>query len=549
MVMTARALSFGRARLRRAAVSAVVVGLLSGWAPAAIALETAVAEETVGVAAAGEGFHSVAVTRVMDTRLGLGGSRFGAGETRSLTIGGTGGVPVSGAVAVALNVTVVAPTAPGYLTVWPAGTTNPGTSNLNFKPGETRANAVVTGVDAAGTVLIANEGGTADVIVDVTAWWSEDFVGVVPARLVDTRVTTAFGPGEARTLQIAGRGGVPASGATAVAITITVTNPTAEGYVAVWPEGAPPPGTSNVNFGPGATVATTALVGLGGSGGISILNAGGTADVIVDVMGWFSAGFTAVGPARLLDTRDGTGRCGLFLASGETRTITIAGAGAVPATGVAGAVLTLTVTAPAFEPGFVTVWPAGSPPPFTSNLNYLPGQTVANTVLVGLGAAGQVSIRNQGGSTELLLDVSGTFAGTTEAGTAVPCPSLTTTTEAPRPSRLMPDGTIPATAFNATLAELGPTAPITKSPLRLALALTGAELRGALVSATVRDDLYRVVDVIIDDQRLFNDSVGGIHSDIRFTRQTDDTYRVSNATWGYICLRRPSPPYSPELCP
>ena len=531
-----------RAGRRGSTALAVVLGLLWWWAP------TATAQETVGASSAGDGFHSVAVTRVMDTRVGFGGPTFG-GETRALTIGGTAGVPASGAVAVALNVTAVGPTTHSYLTVWPGGTEKPGTSNLNFRPGETRANAVVTGVDAAGTVLIANAVGEVDVIVDVTAWWSGDFVGVVPARLADTRETTPFGPGEARSLQVAGAGGVPGSGATAVAITITVTNPTADGYVTVWPEGTPPPDTSNVNFGPGATTAATALVGLGPTGGISILNVGGTADVIVDVMGWYSAGFTAVAPARLLDTRDGSGRCGLFLAADEIRTITIAGVGGVPPTGVAGAVLTLTATATAYQPGFLTVWPTGSPPPFASNLNYLPGETVANTVVVGLGTAGQVSILNQGGSTEVVLDVNGAFAGATPAGTPVPCPSLTTTTQAPLPGRRMPDGTITTAAFNAMLAELGPAAPITKSPLRLGLALSGGELKSALVTATVRDDLYSVVDVAIDDQHLFDDSFGGVHSDASFTRQPDGTYRVSAATWGYICLRRPSPPYTPELCP
>src|SRR3954447_26728691 len=64
-------------------------------------------------------FHPIQPTRVMDTRSGQGGPEFGTEETRSLQIAGVGGVP-AGAIAVALNVTVTEPTAPGYVTVWPA---------------------------------------------------------------------------------------------------------------------------------------------------------------------------------------------------------------------------------------------------------------------------------------------------------------------------------------------------------------------------------------------------------------------------------------------
>ena len=155
-----------------------------------------------------------------------------------------------------------------------------------------------------------------------------------------------------------------------------------------------------------------------------------------------------------LDTRNGTGQCGLYLGPAETRTITIAGRGGVPATTAEAAVLNIAVTQPAFFAGYLSVWPAGSPQPFASTLNYVPGQTVANTVLVGLGAAGQVSIHNYGGPTEVLVDVTGYFPGTTPGGTPAPCPPLTTSVQVPAPGRPMPDSSITTTFFNANVGLL-----------------------------------------------------------------------------------------------
>ena len=48
---------------------------------------------------------------------------------------------------------------------------------------------------------------------------------------------------------------------------------------------------------------------LGAGGKISIFNAAGSTNVIVDVVGWFPVdnSFTSLVPARVLDTREGTG--------------------------------------------------------------------------------------------------------------------------------------------------------------------------------------------------------------------------------------------------
>ncbi len=527
---------------RRVPLVAVLVSLLLGWVLPVVGARAA------GAVPVTPGFHPIAPSRVMDTRTGLGGATLAAAETRILPIAGTTGVPATGMVAVALNVTVVNPSAPGFLTVWPAGQAAPPTSNLNFVAGEVRANAVVTGVDAAGRIAVRNALGRADVVVDVTGWFSDGFVGVAPTRLLDTRTTTSFGSGETRALNIAGSV-VPPVGATAVAVTVTVTNPTAAGFVAAWPDSMPWPGTSTVNFARGDTTATTAIVGLGSGGGISITNVGGTTDVIVDLMGWFSGGFTSVQPSRLLDTRDGTGSCGLYLGGSETRTLTVAGRAGVPASDVGAAVLNLTVTDAEERAGYLTMWPAGAPQPLASKLNYQPGQTVANGVLVGLGAAGQVSIHNEGGPVEVIVDVMGWFPGTTAGGTPAPCPPLMISADLPMPGRPGANGTIATTAFNVAVASLGPTAPVASSPVLLAIAFTGGDRRTMLIRSTPEGESEVPYNVVIDADGFLDDSVAGVHYEVRLVPQSDLTFRVDKATWGYICYRRASPPYSTTLCP
>ncbi len=57
--------------------------------------------------------------------------------------------------------------------------------------------------------------------------------------------------------------------------------------------------------------------------------------------------------------------------------------------------------------GFLSAWPAGSPQPTSSNLNFLPGQNVPNLVMLKLGTGGQLSVFNGRGSANVIVDVMG----------------------------------------------------------------------------------------------------------------------------------------------
>ena len=115
---------------------------------------------------------------------------------------------------------------------------------------------------------------------------------------------------------------------------------------------------------------------------------------------------TSALPARYVDTRVGMKTLdGLYAgigarSAGSTLLVQIAGRGAVPL-GTQSVVLNVTVLGEG--QGYVTVYPCGSPPT-TSNLNVRIGQTISNTVITELNAAGRVCIYNQA-QLQLVVDV------------------------------------------------------------------------------------------------------------------------------------------------
>jgi uncharacterized protein YkwD len=120
----------------------------------------------------------------------------GAGVTTVLAVAGRGGVPAD-AGAVTLNVTSTGSVGAGFATVYPCGAPRPDTSNINFAAGSTVANAVTSKVGADGTVCIYTDAAT-HLIVDVNGYFprSADFGALVPARLLDTRLSSPAGAAE-----------------------------------------------------------------------------------------------------------------------------------------------------------------------------------------------------------------------------------------------------------------------------------------------------------------------------------------------------------------
>ena len=262
-------------------------------------------------------------------------------------------------------------------------------------------------------------------------------VPVAPARVLDTRVrngvptTTAVPSKGTVTFTVAGRGNIPATGASGVFLNVTVTAPTGRGYVAAYPAGGSST-SSNLNFAPGQSIPNLVFVPLGtgtNAGKVTLRNGSpGTIHLVADTAGYVRLGTATisgatvpVAPVRVLDTRVRSGvPTTTAVPSKGTVTFTVAGRGNIPATGASGVFLNVTVTAPTGR-GYVAAYPAGGSST-SSNLNFAPGQSIPNLVFVPLGTgtnAGKVTLRNGSpGTIHLVADTAG-YVVTSDAGPSI----------------------------------------------------------------------------------------------------------------------------------
>jgi hypothetical protein len=136
--------------------------------------------------------------------------------------------------------------------------------------------------------------------------------------------------------------------------------------------------------------------------------------------------FNPVLPTRLLDTRNATGAPAGPVAGGHQLDVQLTGRLPLPPNGVSAVVLNVTVTG-GTAPSYLTVFPTGTAPPVVSNLNFVPGQTVPNRVMVKVGNGGRVSFYNAVGNVHVIADVGGWFTDTSPGGTGAGFNPLTPT--------------------------------------------------------------------------------------------------------------------------
>ena len=356
-------------------------------------------------------FVPITPARLFDSR--PTGQSLGPKSRMDLQVTGRAGVPAD-AKAVALNVTAVNSSTVTFLRVWPAGQPAPGASALNTDERRTTGSGVMVGVGGQGKVSIFNNLGSTHLVVDITGYYTDaPAVGdayqqlAAGARVLDTRKTG--GPmvnGERRTVQVAGKGGIPAD-ATAVAVNVSSVMSQGAGNISAFPSGGAVPGTASVNHLPGNDVSNRTIVPLAG-GRLDLLLTGGRADVVLDVVGWFGPSatmtFTPISPVRAFDTRTG----GSPLGQGASRAFPIVGLGGIPADARV-AVIALAATQQSAVATFVTLWASGGPRPATSDLNTGSGRDQANFSLTAWGPDGRIQAYNNAGTTHLVGDVFGYF--------------------------------------------------------------------------------------------------------------------------------------------
>lgn len=369
---------------------------------------------------------SIPPARMLDTRTGQGTSgpgRVPVATAISVDPRPVPGVPADGVTAIVMNLTVSEPAAPGFVTAWPCGTPRPTASNLNYAAGQTIANLVVVDVmgrAATGSVCLYSSS-AANLIADVTGYFLDDqeprpiggsIVSLdTPQRALDTRTGAApSSAGQVRRLQLGGRFDIPSTGVTAVALNVTAVNARVPGYLTVFPCGTTPPNASNVNYPIAVATPNAAIVGLSTTGELCIFTETDV-DVLVDVTGYFSTAVRATyqpgSPLRVVDTR--------FANPFDTRPT--ANKKLEPSTVIpqrmffasATAIVNVTVTDVESD-GWLAVFPCDRPVPSTSTLNFVAGQTVANTTLVRSGGTSDICFYTTA-RLNLVVDLQGTTNG------------------------------------------------------------------------------------------------------------------------------------------
>jgi streptogramin lyase len=375
------------------------------------------------------------------------GSTIAAGESLNVNLAGSFGIPAD-ATAVVLNVTVVNPAAPGYVTAYPTGSAAPFASNINYVASQVVPNLIEVGIGTGGDVSFFTSA-KSDIVVDAEGFVTPTSLGggglyaplASPARLCDTRAgnpSDLVGPdaqcngldnlgetlkaGSSIQVQVGGDNAIPST-ATAAVLNVTVANPKAAGYLTVYPQGGTQPFASNVNYTAGQVTANRVIVPLSAAGMVTVYSSA-QADVIVDVSGYYTAAgggagseFTSEGaPVRICDTRPNNpskllgayNQCDdLTIGANQTRTINVAGLAGVPSNGATAVVINLTGIAPT-APTYLTVYP-GPTRPFASDLNPAVGTVGANLVVATLSSTGTVSIYNSAGSVNVVVDVLGWY--------------------------------------------------------------------------------------------------------------------------------------------
>ena len=369
---------------------------LADWA--AIADQPGLTYDAIHLNPVGAALYSsmlAGIVRNVSTRLDVA-------TTTKVTVAGINGVPAN-AKAVAVNLTVTIPRAPGFVTAYPCGIPRPATSNLNYRSDQTVAVSAIVNVGENQQICVFNSDRT-HVIVDVEGFFAADsgYHTLAPTRLIDTRVAAApvvYSGAAPLVVAVAGVGGVPGDAA-GVALNVTITDNTANGFAAAYPcDAAPAVPIALVNYIPNTATPNFTIAKPAADGTICI-STSTPASVVVDAFGYFPAGspVSVTTPTRLVDTRLGGAR----LPGGTELVVPILGGARMPAAAAA-AVLSVTAASPAGV-GYVVAYPCGTASG-ASTLNVVSDRGTTNTAIVAPGTGGAVCVRSNV-DTHILIDVS-----------------------------------------------------------------------------------------------------------------------------------------------
>lgn len=250
-------------------------------------------------------------------------------------------------------------------------------------------------------------------------------VPVAPKRVYDTRNGVGTVPGLVRL----GTSRVvdvqrPDADTKAVLANLTFTDADGPGFGQAWPTRTKRPSTSVINTTTGGEVVANSVVLPVAADGTVIVSTSVTANVLVDVLGYFTSAagdggeYRSLSPLRLIDTRRPTGAAlesgsdNPYTTVGDHIDVQIAGKAGVPSGLTGGAVAFILTSLGVDGSGFATAYPSGVTRPTASNVNTGgTGDVRANLVVVPVGADGKVSLYGFN-TDDLIVDIAGYFTPT-----------------------------------------------------------------------------------------------------------------------------------------
>ncbi|WP_147312443.1 hypothetical protein [Thermomonospora umbrina] len=338
--------------------------------------------------------------------------------------------------AAALTIQAYAPERWGSFTVYPSDVPTT-VSTATFAGGEATTVADFTRITGTGKVTIVNKSAGATHVavavrgyfLDATGEGGSEYRPLATSYLYDTRfghgaparTTPVPGNGEL-TFEAAGREGIPASGATAVAVNIVAMDQTAHGFLTLTPSDVTA-GAGVLNYVPGEANSTFYVVPLSATGQLKLTNHHpGTLNVSITVRGYFTGSTTdASGPRYkpmntkvLADTLTGVGTDGDTspIAAGASLTFEATGASGAPSNTVAAAALNIDARTPV-SAGWLSVYASGSKDPNISSVVFDEGETNNGFDLVVPGVDGRITITNHStGTVHLQVSTRGYFIHT-----------------------------------------------------------------------------------------------------------------------------------------
>jgi hypothetical protein len=273
---------------------------------------------------------------------------------------------------------------------------------------------LLLGIASCVALLLGSSGIAAGAVTSAAG----TFHPVESVRVLDTRTGAGLAGGQVVRFAVTNHGGIP-TGAAAATINLTVLRPATAGSITVFPGDTAWNGTASVTFPATLTKQSMVTAKLGADGTLSVRNnLATTIQLIGDVAGYYTGGtpstpgaFRVIPLQRAFDTRPTHP-----LAPGSVTSMSIAGHGALPATGVAAVLANLTVLSPS-RAGSVSTWASDAAWDGSASVSFTAGRTEQDVVNVALGSNGAAMIRNNTGiPLQVVLDVIGYYRSGTPTG-------------------------------------------------------------------------------------------------------------------------------------